>query len=176
MAIVLVVKKWRKSMGVILLSKQIRKLLNISYSCVLWTNHNKNGSELMEFSFKVHYKPGVQNKAVDALSRHGEILELKKAFSLWQCDDILDWETEGDGKLSSIKQNILAGKPIPNGYNICNGCLLYKERLVLPKGSTRIPHLIQEFHSLPLGGHYGYVRTYKRLATNLYWEGIKNDV
>ena len=57
-----------------------------------------------------------------------------------------------------------------------NGCLLYKGRLVLPRNSPRIPKLIQEFHSSPLGGHSGYIRTYKRMVSMVYWEGIKSDI
>lgn len=36
--------------------------------------------------------------------------------------------------------------------------------------------MIAEFHSSPIGGHSGYLRTYKRLASIVYWEGLKRDV
>jgi len=35
---------------------------------------------------------------------------------------------------------------------------------------------LKEFHSSPIGGHSGYLRTYKRLSENIYWEGMKRDV
>lgn len=36
--------------------------------------------------------------------------------------------------------------------------------------------LLKEFHSSPIGGHSGFLRTYKRLASVLYWQGMKKDV
>lgn len=39
-----------------------------------------------------------------------------------------------------------------------------------------IPTLLQEFHSTPTGGHSGYLRTYRWLAGNLYWVGMKKSV
>ena len=42
------------------------------------------------------------------------------------------------------------------------------------------PHLKQklldEFHSTPIGGHFGVLRTFKRISANVYWEGISKDV
>lgn len=56
------------------------------------------------------------------------------------------------------------------------GCLLYKGSVVLPKGSPKIPLLLQEFQDSPIGGHAGYLRTYKRLAGLFYWDEMKRDV
>ncbi|KAH0773802.1 hypothetical protein KY290_010939 [Solanum tuberosum] len=78
--------------------------------------------------------------------------------------------------MTSILQKLIAEQQSDDNYNLKNGCLLYKGRLVLPKGSSRIPGLLNEFHSSPIGGHSGYLRTYKRLFENIYWEGMKRDV
>ncbi|MCH90660.1 hypothetical protein A2U01_0011582, partial [Trifolium medium] len=36
--------------------------------------------------------------------------------------------------------------------------------------------LLEEFHSTPMGGHYGFLRTYRRLADTIYWVGMQKHV
>ncbi|TYK27644.1 putative polyprotein [Cucumis melo var. makuwa] len=36
--------------------------------------------------------------------------------------------------------------------------------------------MLNTFHDLVVGGHSGFLRTYKRLASELYWPGMKKDV
>ncbi|XP_031257121.1 uncharacterized protein LOC116115112 [Pistacia vera] len=42
--------------------------------------------------------------------------------------------------------------------------------------SKFIPKLLKEFHDSPSGGHSGFFRTYKRVASLVFWEGIKRVV
>jgi hypothetical protein len=35
---------------------------------------------------------------------------------------------------------------------------------------------LEEFHATPEGGHSGFYRTYRRLAANVYWVGMKNTI
>ena len=56
------------------------------------------------------------------------------------------------------------------------GLLLYKERVVLPGSSPWIPRLLHEFYDLVVGGHSGYFRTYKRVASNLFWPRMKEEI
>jgi hypothetical protein len=62
------------------------------------------------------------------------------------------------------------------GFVFKQGVLLYEGRLVLSKKSVMIPTLLQEFHATPQGGHSGFYRTYRRIAANVYWVGMKNTV
>lgn len=48
-------------------------------------------SKLMGFKFEIIYKLGKENRAEDALSKREEILEMH-GFSLWQHDEIEEWE------------------------------------------------------------------------------------
>ena len=67
-------------------------------------------------------------------------------------------------------------QPIVPGYTLCHGQLLYKGRLVIPAASEWVTQFLQEFHSTPIGGHSGFLRTYKRIASNLFWTGMKADI
>ncbi|KAA0033720.1 hypothetical protein IC582_013177 [Cucumis melo] len=85
-------------------------------------------------------------------------------------------EVEKDEELQGII-NILKENPEGKAnYQWESGNLLYKGRLVLSKNSTLIPSLLHTFHDSVLGGHSGFLRTYKRMNGEIHWMGMKNDV
>lgn len=63
----------------------------------------------------------------------------------------------------------------PN-YTVHQGTLLYKNRLVLPASSNLLPAVLHAYHDSVLGGHSGFLRTYKRLTAELFWPGMKGHV
>lgn len=54
--------------------------------------------------------------------------------------------------------------------------LRYENRLVILKSSTLIPAILHTYHDSIFRGYSGFLRTYKRLARELYWEGMKQGV
>lgn len=62
------------------------------------------------------------------------------------------------------------------GFLIRDDKLLYKGRYAIPRDSTFIPTLLQAYHSSPIGGHTGDVKTYMRLAVEWFWVGMRKDV
>ena len=48
--------------------------------------------------------------------------------------------------------------------------------MVLPQKSKFKKAVLREFHNTPSGGHSGIFRTYKRVAANFFWVGMKKDV
>ena len=81
-----------------------------------------------------------------------------------------------DSFLAPIVATLEAQQPTRIGYSLSHGQLLYKNRLVIPSDSPWVAQLLAEFHSTPLGGHSGFLRTYKRIASNLFWVGMKADI
>ena len=61
-------------------------------------------------------------------------------------------------------------------YQWNNGRLLYKGRMVLSLNSSLIPRVLHTFHDSILGGHSGFLRTYKRMSGELFWKGMKAEV
>ena len=57
-----------------------------------------------------------------------------------------------------------------------HGVLFFKDRLVVAETSSWIPKLMEEFHATPQGGHSGFFGTYRHLASNLFWKGMKGDI
>lgn len=54
--------------------------------------------------------------------------------------------------------------------------LRYKDRLVISKSLALIPTLLHTYYDSEFGGHFGILRIYKRLAGELYCEGMKLNV
>lgn len=56
-------------------------------------------------------------------------------------------------------------------YTVVNGMLFFRDKLFVPSNSPLKKFLLEEFHSSPLGGHSGILKTWGRLRENVYWEG-----
>ena len=142
-------------------------------------NYQKWLSKIIGFDFEIRYKPGRENRVADALSRVTTTEEIGVAaltFHKFLDFDKVREEVDKDVRLAKIRKGIEEGLDEWPMYSLQNGQLLYKERLVLPKGSTLIPPLLNEYHSSLVGGHSRFLRTYKRMAGDIYWEGMKKDI
>ena len=75
-----------------------------------------------------------------------------------------------------IREAILKEEQVPSGYTLVDDILYYNGQYVLSKASTFIVVLLREYHDSPVGGHAGELKTYLRLATEWFWEGMKRQV
>ena len=71
-----------------------------------------------------------------------------------------------DARLQGIIQELQADPTSHPNFQLVDSLLLYKGGLYLPKGSTLIPLLL---HDGSIGGHSGFLKTYKKVATNVCW-------
>ncbi|XP_015953413.1 uncharacterized protein LOC107477848 [Arachis duranensis] len=122
--------------------------------------------KLLGFDFEIQYKPGRENVAADALSRC-----FFAAFYTPQ----LDWVTTLKEDLQaddSLKALLLQCRQNPQGegnYSSKNGLLLWRNRVVIPLGSSLIKLILKEYHDSVIGGHSGIAKTTERIASNFYW-------
>ena len=131
-------------------------------------------AKLLGFDFEIRYKAGKENRAADALFRKMYYNAISSVtFQEWEG---LQEKVQGDNKLKTIMQSLLHGEDSLEGFQLKGGRLYYKEKLVIPKGSPRIPLILHEFHNTAKGGHFGFFRTYKRIAGLLWWEGMKKSI
>ena len=112
-------------------------------------------TKVLGYDFEILYQLGLQNKAADALSRMEPLVELIK-------------EVEKDDELQKIITELERDTGKHAKYQWSRGRLLYKGRVLLLKTSSLIPTLLHTFHDSTLGGHSGFLRTYKRMSGELY--------
>jgi hypothetical protein len=135
-------------------------------------------AKLLGYQFEVKYKPGLDNKAADVLSRCYDEGEWKTIVSYpnWVDSKKLLEEVAADADIQKLVQEVQQNPGAKPGYSVKNGVLFYHDRLVISPKSPSIPLLLEEYHCTPVGGHSGFLRTYRRLADNLYWLGMQRSV
>nr|GEY55683.1 hypothetical protein [Tanacetum cinerariifolium] len=116
--------------------------------------------KLIGYNFRVEYKVGTSNGGADGLLRcfnfslstsHANIAEdIRNALAT-------------SSLISSIISQVEKDPVVMSKYEVKNGFLYWKNRLVIPPESLDlITKLLVEFHSSTLGGHAVFLRTYAR--------------
>ncbi|GAU28744.1 hypothetical protein TSUD_372530 [Trifolium subterraneum] len=134
-------------------------------------------TKLLGYQFDIVYKPGVENRGADALSRlpEGE-LEALVSYPIWEEGTVIQEEVHKDKALLKIIKDLEDKPDSRPGFKYKQEVLFYEDRLVLSAQSSLITKMLEEFHVTPEGGHSGFYRTYRRLAANVYWIGMKARV
>ncbi|KAA0033067.1 transposon Tf2-1 polyprotein isoform X1 [Cucumis melo var. makuwa] len=178
--LVLAIQRWRPYLlGAKFVVKTYQKSLkSLLEQRVVQSQYQKWVAKLLGYPFEVVYKPGLENKAVDALSRKPPVVQLCGISAPILLDlKIIKEEVEKDEKLQKVVNEWKNEDGEKNNrFSVKNGMLHYKNRLVLSKTSSLILAMLHAFRDSVVGGHSGFLRTYKRLTAELYWEGMKSNV
>jgi len=180
MAVVLAVQHWRpyllgRHFVVQTGHKSLKQLLQQK---VINGNQQDWLAKLLGYNFDIVYKSGKENRGADSLSRRdddGEI-NILVYFPFWAYCQAIAAETQEDARLKKIVAELQEDPASHPSYSYSQNTLFYGNRLVVAETSGWIPQLLQEFHASPQGGHSGFYKTYRRLAENLYWKGMKGTV
>jgi hypothetical protein len=180
MVVVLAIQHWRPYLlgRRFVVSTDQKSLKQLLQQRIVTAEQQNWAAKLLGYDFEIVYKPGSQNRGADALSRVTEAGELQQMCTrvLWKEEAVIREEVLQDPQLQQIIKDLQEDASSRPGYEYKQGVLLYEGRLVLSKQSTLIPQMLEEFHNTPQGGHSGFYRTYRRLAANVYWIGMKNTV
>ncbi|XP_044476613.1 uncharacterized protein LOC123204119 [Mangifera indica] len=180
MAIVLALQKWRHY----LLGKHFivrtdqKSLKHLMDQTIISGEQQRWVMKLLGFDFEIQYRPGMENKAADALSRLPEASLSLHSISAghWIEGEVIDQEVRSDSRYKQIIQQLLQDPSSHANFLLKNGTLFYKNRLVMLSSSALLPALLREFHSSPFGGHSGFFRTYKKITAVFFWIGMKKCI
>ena len=112
-------------------------------------------TKLLGFNFEIHYRPGLENKAAEALWR------IPPTTSYSVDLDQIDSQVQQHPQLKSIIVVLLADPAAHPGFSLLQGHLFYNNRLVLPPNSSVTNLIMHEGHYSPMGGHSGILKTLK---------------
>jgi hypothetical protein len=180
MAVVLAIQHWRPYLlgRKFLVSTDQKSLKQLLQQKIVTVEQQNWTAKLLGYDFDIVYKQGKLNKGADALSRIHEAGEINAMHSQikWLQIEQVKAENQRDDRLQKIMSDIQQNLETWPGYEYKHGVLMYDGRLVLSSQSMLIPFLLEEFHSTPQGGHSGFYKTYRRLAANVYWMGMKSTI
>lgn len=179
MAIVLAIQKWRHY----LLGRRFSvrtdqsSLKNLMEQTEVFPRYQLWVTKHLGYDFDIKYKSGKYNKVVDALSRKGPVAKLTH-ISMRAIIDVetIQREVDEDESLQKIIEELKEDPLQHPKYTIEHGKLLYKGRLVISSSSNLINNILHTYHDSVMGGHFRFIRTYKRLIGELYWSNMKRDV
>lgn len=178
MAIVFAIQKWRhyllgrrfvvrtdqKSLKFLLEQREI----NMEYQRWL--------TKLLGFDFYIQYRPGLDNKAADALSRKVITPELSAVLghAIIQMEEI-SGEVDKDPELQILIKELEQKPDSHPNYSMVQGRLLRKGKLVIPRKSSLVGVILKELHDSKMGGHGSILKTERRVAELFYWSGMMTD-
>lgn len=177
MAIVLSVQKWRHYLLGQKFTVRTDALKHLLEQREIQPQYQKWLVKLIGYDFEIVYHPGLLNKAADALSQIPPMVELA-TLTVPSIIDVskLQEEVEKDPELQKIITDLKEDQLSHPKYHLHQDQLRYKDRMVISNKSVLIPNLLHTFHDSVLGGHSGFLRTYKRIFGELYWRNMKTDI
>ena len=108
-------------------------------------SYQKWVTKLFEYNFEIQFRPGLENKAADALSRIPISIELGTLMVPNRLDtSVVYSQVEANPHLAKIWLGLLVNPDAYPWYSLDHGLLVYKGCLVLPKASPLILTLLQE--------------------------------
>ena len=103
-------------------------------------------TKLLGYDFEILYQLRLQNKAIDALSRIEQPLELNTMTTTGIVNmELVEEEVQQDEDLKKIIEELKQKTKETSKYCWENGKLWYKNRIVLSKHSSLIPNLFIRF-------------------------------
>lgn len=140
-------------------------------------------AKLMGFQYEIVYRSGSSNQVADALSRQGEpgdeaIAECQFfAITTAQATILehLQEVHESHPRCVELRNQITQGTA-PTEYSVRNRFIFFGDKYFVPDDQELQTELLGYFHSSPIGGHGGILKTFTGLSELFFWDGLKTSV
>ena len=78
--------------------------------------------------------------------------------------------------MQQLLQQLHSCSACPKFFSFHNGLILYKRRVYLDPQSSLKSKVLHLVHDSPLGGHFGFLKSFHRLKQDFFWVGMKSDL
>lgn len=128
--------------------------------------------------YKIVYKPGFDNRVVDALSRRAhnatECFSISMSTPQWT-QAIMDGYYEDPDAKTMIAKLVVDGDFVPD-FSFQDGLLRFKGRIWLENNSPVQQAIMQAMHSSAIGGHSGFPVTYHHIKHLFAWPVMRKAI
>jgi hypothetical protein len=133
-------------------------------------------TKLIGLQYRIVYKRGSDNRVVDALSRHPaplmELAALSTCSPTWV--QKIQEGYQGGSKAQELLTTLAVSPDAIPHYTLKDGLLCYKNRIWLGTNEQLHQQVLQALHCSAIGGHSGFIVTYRRLKQLFGWKGMKS--
>ncbi|KAJ0744829.1 putative nucleotidyltransferase, Ribonuclease H [Helianthus annuus] len=127
--------------------------------------------KLLGYDYRIEYKSGSSNQGADALSRRGEVYFLGLSCPQPEWWSKLKTEVNSDPFYQQLQTSSIGQK-----LQFKDGIPFYQNRIYLSPTSPLISIILNECHSSPIGGHFGYQKTMGRVKQSFFWPGLRESI
>lgn len=133
--------------------------------------------KLSEFDYEIIYKKGRENSVADFLSRHPLGSEEKDLKS-----EICNAITRKQAKEVEIKNSDTTAKETDLDLisiadeNELESSDNNKQKREVITDKNEIDIILRDYHDAPMGGHFGYSKTYDKIRQKFKWDNMKVDI
>jgi hypothetical protein len=133
--------------------------------------------KLMGLNYRLVYRKGHDNKAVDALSRPCTTEDSNAiSVSTPKCLEIIVEGYQEDPQAKQLLTELSIASPNSQGFALVDGLIKHKGRIWLGHHTEAQQAIMLALHSSGLGGHSGITATYHKIKALFSWPNMKQDI
>lgn len=181
LAIILGVEHWRSYLqhAEFVIKIDQRSLIHRDDQRLTTPWQQKAMTKLLGLQYRLQYRKGVQNRAVDALSRKnslndGELLAMSTCLPAWLADLVEGYKE--DAQTGQVLVELSLGSSKHPKFSLKDGILRYDGRIWIGSNTILQQRIIQSTHASAIGGHSGFQVTYHKTRKLFAWPGMKKDI